>query len=124
MARDGEEFVCPNRVWLHSNEFHPPMCPFLWWSADCNKVVRRASTQIGMHGVQDYIHMWERMEIRRELEKWDPSNAKSTKEDSGWGSSTRRKKGRPRGSKKKPRSHSLWIGFPPKVHDDLDDDAD
>ncbi|GLJ18847.1 hypothetical protein SUGI_0336600 [Cryptomeria japonica] len=124
MLRDGSGFACPNGVWLHLSKFRPPLPPYLIWSADSSKEVRRASAQIGLHGVEECIRSWEKQGIRRELAKWGPKDGKSTEEDSGSGLSSKRKRGHPRGSKKKMQNRTLWIGFPPEDHDDLDESAD
>lgn len=124
MVRDGEGFVCPNGMWLHSSEFQSPLCPFLLWSANCSKEVHRASTQIGMHGVQEYIRVWEHAEICLVLEKWNPSIGRKVGGDSSLGSSPKKMHGRPRGSKNTTGGRSLWIGFPLEAHDDHVDDKD
>ncbi|GLJ37351.1 hypothetical protein SUGI_0757870 [Cryptomeria japonica] len=119
MMRDGAGFVCLNGVWLHVSEFRPPLRPYLLCSANCNKEVRRASAQIGMHGVKEYLAAWEQREIKRELEKWGPNELKLS--SLGGASSSRRKRGSPRGSKKKRQRRTLWIGFSLEDNDDIDE---
>ncbi|GLJ23025.1 hypothetical protein SUGI_0434550 [Cryptomeria japonica] len=98
MSRDGIGFVCPNGVWLHSNDFRHPLRSYLLWSVDSNKEVRWAQRNASRQ-----MNIWarERQEICRELAKWGSKECKSIDEDSSSDSSSRRKRGRPRGSRKK-----------------------
>ncbi|GLJ30497.1 hypothetical protein SUGI_0603540 [Cryptomeria japonica] len=61
---------------------------------------------------------WENAEIRLELEKWSPSLGRRLGGDSSLGSSPKKKRGRPRGSKNIMGGRSMWIGFPAEAHDD------
>ncbi|GLJ25904.1 hypothetical protein SUGI_0496640 [Cryptomeria japonica] len=119
MTQDGVGFVCLNGSWLHASEFKPPLHPYLLWSANCNKEVHHASAQIGIHWVKEYLKMWERQELKMEMEKWGAFEAKSSQ--LGGSTSTKCKCGRLRGSMKKQCQHTLWIGFPPKDIDDIED---
>lgn len=119
MTRDGVGFVCPNGTWLHISEFKPPPRPYLLWSANCNKEVHRAYAQIGMHEVKEYLKMWEKQELKLEIEKWGDFEAKSSQ--SGGSTSTKRKRGCSRKSRKRQGRRTLWISFPPKDNNDIED---
>ncbi|GLJ55845.1 hypothetical protein SUGI_1199150 [Cryptomeria japonica] len=72
MAMPDEGFVCSGKSWLHVSEFTPPLRPFLLWSANCNKEVCRASAQIGMNGIKDFLRTRNAQAIKAELAKWGP----------------------------------------------------
>ncbi|GLJ35935.1 hypothetical protein SUGI_0721050 [Cryptomeria japonica] len=72
-----------------------------------------------MHGVKEYLKMWERQDMKLEMEKWGAFEAKPSK--SGGYTSTKRKHGRPRGSRKKQCRCTPWIGFPLEDNNDIED---
>lgn len=96
MAHQGEGFVCPRGDWLHVGKLIPPLRPFLLWTANGNKEVRRASAQIGLQGIKDFLKSREAHIVRDEVAKWLPrdENQERAKE----ASPPKRKRGRPVGS--------------------------
>ncbi|GLJ49143.1 hypothetical protein SUGI_1036740, partial [Cryptomeria japonica] len=69
MVRNGEGFVFPGGDWIRVSDF-TPLRIFLLWSANFKKELYRASAQIGMNGVKDYLRSREVQSIRDELAKW------------------------------------------------------
>ncbi|GLJ21700.1 hypothetical protein SUGI_0404390 [Cryptomeria japonica] len=78
MARQGEGFIYPGGEWLHVGEFTPPLRPFLLWNASCNKEVRRASAQIWMQGIKDYLKAKEARKVKEEGGTSSPSRVISS----------------------------------------------
>ncbi|GLJ48273.1 hypothetical protein SUGI_1019090 [Cryptomeria japonica] len=110
IARDGQGFFSPGGLWLHVGKYSPPLRPFLIWISTENKELRCASAQIGMVGSKDYVQAFVVKNLRWELEKWDPHSERTPAIPGA--SSSRRKRGKPKGAKKKT-GRTLWIGFPP-----------
>ncbi|GLJ53303.1 hypothetical protein SUGI_1136020 [Cryptomeria japonica] len=102
---------------------------FIAWAfellgVDCAHWLVLNSVMEEWRGDLDYISAWENVEIQLELEKWSPSLGRRLGGDSSSSSSLKKKLGRPRGSKNIMGGRSLWIGFPPKAHDDHVDEED